>query len=101
MDPNNLIWMGWKWRHGDVSRHTGGDLAAALGRITAKTMVVAFSRDMFFPPARLRGRAAADREQRVPGGGQPVGALRDVLLGPSDREQIDACIRDLLKVEID
>jgi homoserine acetyltransferase len=50
MDPNNLIWMGWKWRHGDVSRHTGGDLAAALGRIKAKTYVVPFSRDMFFPP---------------------------------------------------
>ncbi len=54
MDPNNLIWMGWKWRHGDVFRHTGGDLAAALGRITAKTMVVAFSHDMFFPPATAR-----------------------------------------------
>ena len=51
MDPNNLIWMGWKWRHGDVSLHTGGDLAAALGRIKAKTYVVPFSRDMFFPPA--------------------------------------------------
>ena len=42
---------GWKWRHGDVSLHTGGDLAAALGRIKAKTYVVPFSRDMFFPPA--------------------------------------------------
>ena len=50
MDPNNLIWMARKWRHGDVSRHTGGDLAAALGRIKAKTLVVSFSNDMFFPP---------------------------------------------------
>ena len=40
-----------EWRHGDVSRHTGGDLKAALGRIKAKTYVVPFSRDMFFPPA--------------------------------------------------
>ena len=51
MDPNNLIWMGWKWRHGDVSRHTGGDLASALGRIKAKTFVMPVSHDMFFPPA--------------------------------------------------
>lgn len=51
MDPNNLIWMGWKWRHGDVTRHTGGNLVAALKRITARTHVVAFSHDMFFPPA--------------------------------------------------
>src|SRR4051812_36281859 len=54
MDPNNLIWMGWKWRHGDVSLHTGADLAAALGRIKAKTYVVPFSRDMFFPPDDYR-----------------------------------------------
>src|SRR5512132_3591074 len=38
-----------KWRHGDVSRHTNGDLAAALGRIKAKTLIVPFSYDMFFP----------------------------------------------------
>ena len=39
-----------KWR-GDVSRHTGGDLRAALGRIKAKTFVMPMSSDMFFPPA--------------------------------------------------
>lgn len=51
MDPNDLIAMAWKWQHGDVSRHTGGDLAAALGRIEAKTFVMPISHDMFFPPA--------------------------------------------------
>ncbi len=49
MDPNNLICMGWKWRHGDVSKHTNGDLEAALKRIQALTYVVAFSDDMAFP----------------------------------------------------
>lgn len=57
MDPNNLIWMGWKWRHGDVSLHTSGDLAAALGRIKAKMIVVAFGNDMFFPPADIAAEA--------------------------------------------
>ncbi len=40
MDPNDLLTMACKWQRGDVARHTGGDLAAALGRITAKTFVM-------------------------------------------------------------
>lgn len=51
MDPNNLLCMAWKWQRGDVSRHTGGDLRAALGLIKAKTFVMPLSTDMFFPPA--------------------------------------------------
>ncbi|WP_085314542.1 alpha/beta fold hydrolase [Derxia lacustris] len=50
MDPNDLLAMAWKWQRGDVSRHAGGDLAAALGRITAKTFVMPISHDMFFAP---------------------------------------------------
>ena len=49
MDPNDLLCMAWKWQRGDVSRLTGGDLAAALGRITAKTFVMPINEDMFFP----------------------------------------------------
>jgi homoserine O-acetyltransferase/O-succinyltransferase len=51
MDPNNLLCMASKWQRGDVSRMTGGDLAAALGRIKAKTFVMPISHDMFFPPS--------------------------------------------------
>src|ERR1700738_562057 len=51
MDPNDLLCMAWKWQRGDVSRHTGGDLRAALGRIKAKTFVMPMSSDLFFPPA--------------------------------------------------
>jgi homoserine O-acetyltransferase len=96
MDPNNLIWMGWKWRHGDVSRHTGGDLAAALSRIKAKTYVVPFSRDMFFPPDDC------EAEQKL----IPNSKFRVIdslwahfamfCMTKSDRDQIDSCIRDLL-----
>ena len=50
MDPNNLLCMAWKWQRGDVSRLTAGDLAAALGRITAQTFIMPISHDMFFPP---------------------------------------------------
>jgi len=51
MDPNDLLCMAWKWQRGDVSRHTGGDLRAALGRIKARTFVMPMSSDMFFPPS--------------------------------------------------
>lgn len=98
MDPNNLIWMGWKWRHGDVTRHTDGDLAAALGRITAKTMVVAFSDDMFFPPADCEAeqKLIAGSEFRIVESLWAHFAM--FCLTASEREQIDACIRDLLKL---
>ena len=51
MDPNDLLCMAWKWQRGDVSRHTGGDLKAALGCVRAKTFVMPISTDMVFPPA--------------------------------------------------
>lgn len=50
MDPNALLSIGWTWQRGDVARNTGGDLAAALGRITATTYVMPIEQDMFFPP---------------------------------------------------
>jgi homoserine O-acetyltransferase len=50
MDPNALLSMGWKWQRGDVARNAGGDLAAALGRITATTYVMPIEQDLFFPP---------------------------------------------------
>jgi homoserine O-acetyltransferase/O-succinyltransferase len=43
-----------KWRRADVSRHTGGDLAAALARITARTVVAPFSHDGWFPEPDCR-----------------------------------------------
>ncbi len=62
MDPNDLLAMAWKWQRGDVSRHTGGDLAAALGRIKAKTFVMPISHDMFFPAEDCRAE-----QQLIPG----------------------------------
>ncbi|MEW8000598.1 MAG: alpha/beta fold hydrolase [Candidatus Thiodiazotropha endolucinida] len=51
MDPNNLLCMAKKWRSGDVSQHTGGNLESALHRIKAKMLVVAFKQDMFITEA--------------------------------------------------
>lgn len=49
MDANDLLCKAWKWQRGDVTRHTGGDLAKALSRITAKVFIMPISHDMFFP----------------------------------------------------
>lgn len=48
MDPNVLLTCAWKWQRGDVSRHTNGDLKAALGRVKAKVFVMPIDTDMFF-----------------------------------------------------
>ena len=58
MDPNALLCQMHKWQRADVSRHAGGDLAAALSRITAKTMVMPISHDLFFPPAECEADCA-------------------------------------------
>jgi homoserine O-acetyltransferase len=50
-DAADLLAQLAKWRRADVARHTGGDLTAALARITARTTVAAFSHDGWFPAA--------------------------------------------------
>lgn len=97
MDPNNLLCMAWKWQRGDVSRHTGGDLAAALGRIKAKTFVMPISTDMFFPPADC------EAEQRMIAGSQfrPISSIDGhlALFGtdPGYIAQVDRHLRELLE----
>nr|WP_294554535.1 alpha/beta fold hydrolase [uncultured Rhodopila sp.] len=52
-DPNNLILLAQKWRDADVSRLTHHDLPAALGKIKARTSVIAIEEDVFFPLADI------------------------------------------------
>jgi homoserine O-acetyltransferase len=96
MDPNDLLCMAWKWQRGDVARHTGGDLAAALGRITAKTFVMPISEDMFFPV-----RDCAAEQALIPG--SELRVVDDVLghlglfgVAPTYMPQIDRHLADLL-----
>jgi homoserine O-acetyltransferase len=100
MDPNNLLCMAWKWQRGDVSRHTGGDLRAALGRIRAKTFVMPMSSDMFFPPAdgQAEWRPVPDAEFR------PIQTIDGhlALFGadPGAIGQIDRHLGALLAIEV-
>jgi len=96
MDPNNLNCMSWKWRHGDVSRHTSGNLKEALERIKAITYVIAFSDDMLFP------LEDCEYEQKM----IPNSKLRVVntlwahfgmfCVTSNEKDQIDKIITDLL-----
>lgn len=97
MDPNDLLCMAWKWQRGDVSRHTGGDLAAALGRVEAKTFVMPINEDMFFPV-----RDCAAEQELVPGSELRVvesisGHLSLFGQEPSFMEQVDQHLGELLE----
>lgn len=67
MDPNVLLTMAEKWKKSDPSRHCQGDLTKALQRITAKTHVVAFAKDMFIPVEDCRDeqQCIAESELKV------------------------------------
>jgi homoserine O-acetyltransferase len=91
----NLLCQCRKWRHADVSRHAGGDLAAALGRITARTLVVAFSHDLLFPVADCEAerRLIAGAELRILE--SPWGHYAFEMT-PAARAGLDACLGELL-----
>lgn len=100
MDPNDLLCMAWKWQRGDVSRHTGGDLAAALERITAKTFVMPISEDMFFPV-----RDCAEEQKLVPRSELRViesisGHLGLFGLEPTYMQQVDRHLKELLATSV-
>jgi homoserine O-acetyltransferase len=92
--------MARKWQHGDVSRNTDGDLAAALGRIEAKTFVMPFEEDMFFPVSDC-----AHEESMIPDSElRPIPSLwgHFTMFGvfEEDKQAIDDHIRELLETPV-
>jgi homoserine O-acetyltransferase len=96
MDPNDLICMAWKWQRGDVARHTGGDLAAALGRITAKTFVLPISEDMFFPVRDHTAEQALIKGSELRVVDDVLGHLGLFSVNPDFMPQIDRHLQELL-----
>lgn len=100
MDPNDLLCQLWKWQNADVSRNTGGDLKAALERIKAKTFVICFSQDMFFPSYHC------EREQKMIANSEfrPIPSLwgHFTMFGffEEDKKAIDDVIKELLAVPV-
>jgi homoserine O-acetyltransferase len=100
MDPNDLLTMAWKWQRADVARHTGGDLEAALARITAKTFVMPIDEDMFFPVRDCRAE-----QEMVKGGelrvvNEVVGHLGLFGVSPTYMPQIDQHLGELLAIHV-
>ncbi len=100
MDPNNLLCMAWKWQRGDVSRHTDGDLAQALARITAKVFVLPIDEDMFFPPrdCEAEHKLIPNSEFRVLH--SMYGHLGLFGLEPVYLQQIDQHLGELLALDV-
>lgn len=99
MDANDLLCTAWKWQRGDVSRHTDGDLAKALARITAKCYIMPISHDMFFPPrdCEAEHRLIANSEFRVINAVEGHMALNG--FDPAYTAQMDTHLRELLAIE--
>jgi homoserine O-acetyltransferase/O-succinyltransferase len=95
MDPNNLLCQARKWRDADVGWEDG-DTAAALGRITARTIVVAFEGDAFFPPEDVEADAALVPAAEFRVTGSVWGHFTMFNLRPQDTEQIDALYAEIL-----
>lgn len=96
MDPNNLITQATKWRASDVSEHTDGDLAAALGRITARFYVVPFSEDLFFPPEDCQADCDLIPHGEYRPIETPMGHFGMFGLRPEDPIAVDAVIAEML-----
>jgi homoserine O-acetyltransferase/O-succinyltransferase len=96
MDPNDLLAMAWKWQRGDVARHTGGDLAAALGRITAKVFILPISEDMFFPVRDHAAEQALIKNSELRVVDDVLGHLGLFAVNPEFMPQIDQHLRELL-----
>jgi homoserine O-acetyltransferase len=100
MDPNDLLTQSWKWQRGDVARHTGGDLAAALGRITARTFVMPVDEDLLFPV-----RDCAPEQELIKGSELRVindvqGHLALFGVAPDYMPQIDRHLGELLATKV-
>ncbi len=100
MDPNDLLCMAWKWQRGDVSRHTGGDLRAALRRITAKAFVMPIDTDMFFAVADCKREQKMIRKSELRVIKSLAGHFGLFGMEPAYHTQIDQHLSELLALDL-
>lgn len=99
MDPNDLLTQSWAWQRGDVARHTGGDLAAALERITAKTFVMPIDEDQLFPVRDCRAEQELIKNSELRVVEDVLGHLALFGIAPTYMPQIDRHLGDLLATD--
>ncbi len=99
MDPNALLCLLKKWQLADVAKHTGGDLKAALARITAVVFNLPFAQDMMFTLDECR----AEHEMTPRSTLKPIpttwGHFGMLGLDPQDQHFIDRSLAELLAIE--
>jgi homoserine O-acetyltransferase len=93
-DPGNLVSVARKTRAADPS--AGGDLAAALSRITAKTFVFAFTGDPMFPPEECTVDADRIPHAKFREISSLGGHLATFALFEQDRQALDGAIQEAL-----
>jgi homoserine O-acetyltransferase/O-succinyltransferase len=93
-DPNNLLIQIRKAHSADPSG--GGDLTAALGRITAKTLVAGFQGDPMFPPEECKRDAERIKGARFHACASDFGHLATFSLSDQDRASIDGILAEIL-----
>ncbi len=99
-DANNVLAQTATWQAADLSANSrfGGDYAAALGAITARTIVMPSRTDLYFPPedSEIEVSHMPNAELRVI---ESVWGHRAGAPGtdPTDTRFIEAAIRDLLE----
>jgi homoserine O-acetyltransferase len=66
-DPDNLLAHIWAWRHGDISANAlyEGDLAKALGAITARALIMPGATDLYFQVEDSRREVACMRNAEL------------------------------------
>jgi homoserine O-acetyltransferase/O-succinyltransferase len=94
-DARNLASLCRKWQRADVSRHTNGDLDAALSRITARTVVMPCSHDRVFPVEDCATQAALIAGATIHVIESPWGHWAWEMTEPW-RTQFDGALRELL-----
>lgn len=95
-DPNNLVLLLSKWRDADTSRLADGDLARALGRIRAKTFVIAIEEDGFFPLVDIEAEQKLIAHSELRRVSSPWGHLALFGADPAYAAAIDRHLADLL-----
>ena len=96
MDPNDLLTQAWAWQRGRCRTAHRSDLAAALGRITAKVFVLPIDLDQLFPPAdcEAEARLIPNAEFRIVN--DVLGHLGLFGVAPTYMVQIDRHLQELL-----
>jgi homoserine O-acetyltransferase/O-succinyltransferase len=98
-DANNLLAMIWTWQNADISADPryGGDLAKALGAITADALIMPSSTDLYFTVADNEREVAHMTRARL----RPIESIwghraGNPMQSPADDDVIDREVKALL-----